>query len=272
MGSVRRVADPFRRAPEIFFDGTATGRFERATAVEMTAVTATGRHDRKTVLEVGLTGNQRRQSARISPSSARTFCTNAFWTLSTPSDPKQTSAQATTTVSIEHFPLRHEKDEQYRVVKDRVFESRRRDGFARRLTVETTAVPVDGTAHSPNTTSITARELAHSMRYGQEFRESHDPTFEFSRTATCKSSDLHILAACLSETRWTSSPQEEIQAKYKSGYQPSAVTCRSEGGETKVEKSMIKSIRVRSESSVDYGEIHRVEILLYSIQQPPVQR
>ncbi|KAJ6622031.1 hypothetical protein B0H10DRAFT_1944870 [Mycena sp. CBHHK59/15] len=102
-GSVRRVADPFRRAPEIFFDGTATGRFERATAVEMTAVTATGRHDGKTVLEVGLTGNQRRQSARISPSSARTFCTNAFWTLSTPSDPKQTSAQATTTVSIEHF-------------------------------------------------------------------------------------------------------------------------------------------------------------------------
>ncbi|KAJ6615301.1 hypothetical protein B0H10DRAFT_1950008 [Mycena sp. CBHHK59/15] len=102
-GSVRRVADPFRQAPEIFFDGTATGRFERATAVEMTAVTATGRHDGKTVLEVGLTGNQRRQSARISPSSARTFCTNAFWTLSTPSDPKQTSAQATTTVSIEHF-------------------------------------------------------------------------------------------------------------------------------------------------------------------------
>ena len=39
-GSVQRVADPFRRAPEIFFDGTATGRFERATAV-----TATGRHD-----------------------------------------------------------------------------------------------------------------------------------------------------------------------------------------------------------------------------------
>ncbi|KAJ6615053.1 hypothetical protein B0H10DRAFT_2191204 [Mycena sp. CBHHK59/15] len=112
--------------------------------------------------------------------------------------------------------------------------------------------------------SITARELAHSMRYGQEFRESHDPTFEFSRTATCKSSDLHILAACLSETRWTSGPQEEIQAKYKSGYQPSAVTCRSEGGETKVEKSMIKSIRVRSESSVDYGEIHRVEILTVS--------
>ncbi|KAJ6548039.1 hypothetical protein B0H10DRAFT_2383360 [Mycena sp. CBHHK59/15] len=100
---VRRVADPFRRAPEIFFDGMATGRFERATAVEMTAMTATGRHDGKTVLEVGLTGNQRRQSARISPSSARTFCTNAFWTLSTPSDPKQTSSQATTTVSIEHF-------------------------------------------------------------------------------------------------------------------------------------------------------------------------
>ncbi|KAJ6624364.1 hypothetical protein B0H10DRAFT_2186677 [Mycena sp. CBHHK59/15] len=109
--------------------------------------------------------------------------------------------------------------------------------------------------------SITARELAHSMRPNgiQEFRESHDPTFEFSRTATCKSSDLHILAACLSETRWTSGPQEEIQAKYKSRYQPSAVTCRSEGGETKVENSMIK--RVRSESSVDYGEIHRVEIL-----------
>ncbi|KAJ6613725.1 hypothetical protein B0H10DRAFT_2191821 [Mycena sp. CBHHK59/15] len=116
--------------------------------------------------------------------------------------------------------------------------------------------------------SITARELAHSMRYGQEFRESHDPTFEFSCTATCKSSDLHILAACLSETRWTSGPQEEIQAKYKSGYQPSAVTCRSEGGETKVEKSMIKSIRVRSESSVDYGEIHRVEILPRSQPKP----
>ncbi|KAJ6608424.1 hypothetical protein B0H10DRAFT_2194385 [Mycena sp. CBHHK59/15] len=59
-----------------------------------------------------------------------------------------------------------------------------------------------------------------------------------------------------------SGPQEEIQAKYKSGYQPSAVTCRSEGGETEVEKSMIKSIRVRSESSVDYGEIHRVGILI----------
>ncbi|KAJ6550695.1 hypothetical protein B0H10DRAFT_2202305 [Mycena sp. CBHHK59/15] len=115
-----------------------------------------------------------------------------------------------------------------------------------------------------------ARELAHSMRYGQEFRESYDPTFEFSRTVTCKSSDLHILAACLSETRWTSGPQEEIQAKYKSGYQPSAVTCRSEGGETKVEKSMIKSIRVRSESSVDYGEIlsavHRVEILVINMK------
>ncbi|KAJ7248700.1 hypothetical protein C8J57DRAFT_1240118 [Mycena rebaudengoi] len=64
-GSVRRVADPFRRAPEIFFDGTATGRFER-----VTAVTATGRHDGKTVLEVGLAGNQRRQSGRESPSSA----------------------------------------------------------------------------------------------------------------------------------------------------------------------------------------------------------
>ncbi|KAJ6582432.1 hypothetical protein B0H10DRAFT_2198478 [Mycena sp. CBHHK59/15] len=85
-------------------------------------------------------------------------------------------------------------------------------------------------------------------------------------TTTCKSSDLHILAACLSETRWASGPQEEIQAKYKSGYQPSAVTCRSEGGETKVEKSMIKSIRVRSESSVDYGEIHRVEILVINMK------
>ncbi|KAJ7279337.1 hypothetical protein C8J57DRAFT_1221017 [Mycena rebaudengoi] len=106
-------------APKYF----STGRFERVTAVEMTAVTATGRHDgayslshkmggllvqklrvgRKTVLEVRLAGNQRRQSARISPSSARTFCTNAFWTLSTPSDPEQTSAQTTTTVSVEHF-------------------------------------------------------------------------------------------------------------------------------------------------------------------------
>ncbi|KAJ6602100.1 hypothetical protein B0H10DRAFT_2196091 [Mycena sp. CBHHK59/15] len=93
--------------------------------------------------------------------------------------------------------------------------------------------------HRNCVSSIMARELAHSMRYGQEFRESHDPTFEFSR-----------------------GPQEEIQAKYKSGYQPSTVTCRSEDGETKVEKSMIKSIRVRSESSVDYGEIHRVEILV----------
>ncbi|KAJ7227542.1 hypothetical protein C8J57DRAFT_1481606 [Mycena rebaudengoi] len=33
-GSVRRVADPFRGAPEIFFDGTTTGWFERATAVK----------------------------------------------------------------------------------------------------------------------------------------------------------------------------------------------------------------------------------------------
>jgi hypothetical protein len=56
------------------------------------------------VLEVGLTGNQRPQSARISPSSARTFCSSAFWTLSAHSDPKlQTSAQATTTFSVEHF-------------------------------------------------------------------------------------------------------------------------------------------------------------------------
>jgi hypothetical protein len=58
---------------------------------------------RKTVLEVGLAGNQRQQSARKSPSSARTFRTKAFWTLSTPSDPKQTSAQATTNISVEHF-------------------------------------------------------------------------------------------------------------------------------------------------------------------------
>ena len=34
-----RVADPFRQRPEGFADGTVTGRFERVTAVEMTAVT-----------------------------------------------------------------------------------------------------------------------------------------------------------------------------------------------------------------------------------------
>lgn len=39
-GSVRRVADPFRRALKQLFDGTATGRFDEVTAVEMTAVTA----------------------------------------------------------------------------------------------------------------------------------------------------------------------------------------------------------------------------------------
>jgi hypothetical protein len=37
-GSVRRVADPFRRGFEKEFDGTATGQISQLTAVEMTAV------------------------------------------------------------------------------------------------------------------------------------------------------------------------------------------------------------------------------------------
>jgi hypothetical protein len=48
-GSVRRIADPFRRGFEKKFDGTATGRISQSTAVEMTAAdrqpTVTGSDD-----------------------------------------------------------------------------------------------------------------------------------------------------------------------------------------------------------------------------------
>ncbi|KAJ7344023.1 hypothetical protein DFH08DRAFT_810555 [Mycena albidolilacea] len=91
--------------------------------------------------------------------------------------------------------------------------------------------------------SVTAGELAHSMRHGQEFQKYHDPSFEFSRKRyrQCTSPDINRV---------------RLHVGVKVGRQRS-------------KKSMIQSIRVRSESSVDYGEIHRVEILLYRLKMPP---